>query len=223
MRTSIPPPIQLQPSSPFSLSPDGRYLAFTGAGPDGIIRIWVHSLDGNDERPVTGTEKVSIAPPFWSPDSRFIAYGVSGQLWKVSISGGAPQPLCQLQSAVGGAWNDDGVIVVGNSRGGLMKCSASGGAPDPSPSRPHRPRRGTRSTSSRRSFPTGSIFSTRGSSGPRRRNPAYSWDRSLSIPPAERDQTGHDRFWRGLRTEPAFDSGTHPLRARWRPLRAAIR
>ena len=133
MRTSIPPPIQLQPSSPFSLSPDGRYLAFTGAGPDGIIRIWVHSLDGNDERPVTGTEKVSIAPPFWSPDSRFIAYGVSGQLWKVSISGGAPQPLCQLQSAVGGAWNDDGVIVVGNSRGGLMKCSASGGAPDPVP------------------------------------------------------------------------------------------
>ena len=131
MRTSIPLPIQLQPSSPFSLSPDGRYLAFTGSGPDGVIRIWVHSLDGNDERPVSGTEKVSIAPPFWSPDSRFIAYGVSGQLWKVSISGGAPQPLCQLQSAVGGAWNDDDVIVVGNARGGLMKCSASGGAPDP--------------------------------------------------------------------------------------------
>jgi DNA-binding winged helix-turn-helix (wHTH) protein/WD40 repeat protein len=125
----IPVPIELIESNPFSISPDGRYLAFTGAGTDGIVRLWVRSLNALDARRVSGTDsKVSNIPPFWSPDSGFIAYDAGGQLMKVSVSGGAPQVVCQLKGpAVGGAWYDD-VMLVGNAAGGLIKCPASGGA-----------------------------------------------------------------------------------------------
>ena len=129
VKSSLVPPIQLLESNSFSLSPDGRYLAIPGAGPDGVVKIWILSLDGRDPRPVSGTETVSIAPPFWSPDSAFIAYDQVGQLMKVSISGGAPQPVCRHPGlAVGGTWNDHDVIVVGTTTGGLMRCLAAGGA-----------------------------------------------------------------------------------------------
>jgi eukaryotic-like serine/threonine-protein kinase len=128
-RFQIPVPIQLMEANPFSISPDGRYLAFPGAGTDGIVRLWVRSLDALDARPLSGTDsKATYLPPFWSPDSTFIAYDAGGQLMKVSVSGGAPQVVCQLRGpAVGGSWHAD-VIVVGNVAGGLMKCPASGGA-----------------------------------------------------------------------------------------------
>jgi len=127
--SQIPLPVHLLWGNAFSLSPDGHYLTFPGAGPDGVVKLWLHSLDSMEVRPLPGTETVGIAPPFWSPNSAFIAYDRGGELMKVSISGGAPQPVCQLKGlAVGGAWNDDDVIVVGNARGGLGTCSASGGA-----------------------------------------------------------------------------------------------
>ena len=78
----IPLPIQLQPSSSFDSLSRRPLLAFTGAGPDGVIKIWVHSLDGKDERPVLGTEKVSIAPPFWSPDSGSLRTTLAGNCGK---------------------------------------------------------------------------------------------------------------------------------------------
>ena len=94
------------------------------------MKLWIDSLDGlRDPWPLSGTETTGIDPVFWSPDSKFVAYGRSGQLMKVGVSGGAPQPVCQLAGEpIGGAWNRDEVIVVGNTAGGLLKCAASGGA-----------------------------------------------------------------------------------------------
>src|SRR4029077_18346020 len=74
---------------------------------------------------------------FWSPDSRFIAFSSSGgyapgQLKKLDISGGPPQVLCDVPSAVpGGAWNQDGVIVMGTNVGALLRVSAAGGVATP--------------------------------------------------------------------------------------------
>jgi hypothetical protein len=51
-------------------------MAFEAPGPDGWALLWVRSLDALDARPLPGSEG-AIAGPFWSPDSRFLAFGVN--------------------------------------------------------------------------------------------------------------------------------------------------
>ena len=50
-------------------------------------------------------------PPFWSPDSRFVAYGHEGKLMKLDITGGAPQPICNAPLVIGGSWNRNQTII----------------------------------------------------------------------------------------------------------------
>jgi Tol biopolymer transport system component len=122
----------LAPSGVVSLSPDGRKLAFLAAGPDGVQRIWVRMLDSLEVRMLEGTQVPNSPPPFWSPDSRFIAFDTDGKLKKVDILGGAPQSICDDQNiAVGGSWNSDGVILFGSTTGGIMRVPASGGTAVP--------------------------------------------------------------------------------------------
>ena len=119
----------------FTLSPDGRKLAFSAVGSDGVARVWLRFMDSLEVRPLPGTETTPTAPPFfWSPDSRFIAYsGTDGKLRKADLVGSPPQALCDMigQNAPGGAWNRDGVIVFGSGRGPLTQVAASGGATAP--------------------------------------------------------------------------------------------
>ena len=87
-----------------------------------------------DVRPLPGTEiaiSTPAVPPFWSPDSRFIAFQAGdGKLKKLDISGGPPQTLCDLPGvAVGGSWNRAGDIIVGNTAGGLLRVRETGGVP----------------------------------------------------------------------------------------------
>ena len=55
----------------FAISPDGGGCVFAAAG-DGQTRLWLRALDASTARPLAGTEGASI--PFWSPDSRSIAF-----------------------------------------------------------------------------------------------------------------------------------------------------
>ncbi len=131
MRFHIPPTVNLATAGTFALSPDGRHLAFPAAGSDGVTRLWVHALDSLEARPLPGTEG-SGTPPFWSPDSRFIAFGTGGKLKKIDISGGPAQTLCDLAPIdIGGSWNRDGVIIFGSQPGPLMRVSAAGGIASP--------------------------------------------------------------------------------------------
>jgi Tol biopolymer transport system component len=67
---------------------------------------------------------------FWSPDSKYVAFGLGNQLKKMDISGGPAQTLCQISSAVGsGAWNRDGVILFGAVPGPIRRVSEAGGVP----------------------------------------------------------------------------------------------
>src|SRR6476661_5122969 len=97
----------------FTLSPDGRKLAFSATGPDGVPRIWIRSLDSLTAQPLPGSETgPALASLFWSPDSRFIAYQADGKLKKIDTAGGPAEALCDApDQVVGGAWNRDGVIV----------------------------------------------------------------------------------------------------------------
>jgi len=119
----------------FSLSPDGRTLALSAVGPDGIARVWVRSMNSLEVRVLPGTETTPNPPPFfWSPDSRFIAYSAQGaRLKAVDLAGSPPQTLCAMSgpNAPGGSWNGDGVIIFGSVNAGLTRVSATGGTTSP--------------------------------------------------------------------------------------------
>jgi eukaryotic-like serine/threonine-protein kinase len=111
-----------------SASPDGRKLVFTASGKDGL---WIRDFNSLDWRRLPGTE--GARSPFWSPDSRYVAFAVENQLKKIEVAGGPPQTLCTVSVSVGpGDWNRDGVIVFGsggiNAGGPLWKVSQAGGA-----------------------------------------------------------------------------------------------
>jgi Tol biopolymer transport system component/predicted Ser/Thr protein kinase len=119
VRFQIPAPENVALEAVFSLSPDGRKLAFKAAG-----RLWVHSLESGESRDLTAAEGV----PLWSPNGRFIAYPSQGKLMKIEAAGGPPQAVADLPSAWGGgAWNQDDAIVFG--AGELYRVPASGGVP----------------------------------------------------------------------------------------------
>ena len=115
-----------------SISPDGRWLVFQAIGPDNVSHLWLRALDSLEVKPLPGTDGYGNgAPPFWSPDSRYIAFARGGKLRKVDISGGPPQVICDASAAVGGAWNREGVLIFGNNSAGLMRCSIAGGPTAP--------------------------------------------------------------------------------------------
>jgi eukaryotic-like serine/threonine-protein kinase len=107
-----------------AFSPDGRKLAFTTSGPQ--RGVWIRDMEAVEPRHLAGTE--NAAALFWSPDSRFLAFGGGGQLKKIDVSGGPPQTLCEAGGVGMGSWSRDGVIIFGGSaQGPLRRVSASGG------------------------------------------------------------------------------------------------
>jgi eukaryotic-like serine/threonine-protein kinase len=128
IRFQIPLPERLIAVAALTLSPDGRNLAFIGTSADGKSRVWVRSLESLEARPLDGTEGV-ILFPFWSPDSRYVAFMAGSKLKKIDSTGGPALTICDAPSGViGGAWNREDKIIFG-SRNGLMGVSAAGGSP----------------------------------------------------------------------------------------------
>jgi eukaryotic-like serine/threonine-protein kinase len=120
------------------LSPDGRRIAFQARGSDGRNQLWVRSLDSIEARPLAGTEGVNNAS-FWSPDSQFLAFAMSGKLQKIDVSGSSVQTICDIPPPVkadgqpgtwrAGAWSRRGVIIFGANGTGLWRVSERGGPP----------------------------------------------------------------------------------------------
>src|SRR5579863_3721970 len=109
-----------------AFSPDGRKLAFTTTGRQS--GVWIRDLEALETRHLAGTE--NAAALFWSPDSRFLAFGGGGQLKKIEVSGGPPQTLCEAGGVGMGSWSRDGVIIFGGStQGPRRRVPAAGGVP----------------------------------------------------------------------------------------------
>src|ERR1700733_14813707 len=112
-----------------SLSPDGRKLAYVADGADGQSHLWIRSMDSLDSRPLPGTD--GAVSPFWSPDSRYIAFGVVNKLKRIDVLGGPVQTVCELQVPAGvGFWGQDGFMMVGNRGSGPglwrgLRCCAA--------------------------------------------------------------------------------------------------
>ena len=115
-----------------SVSPDGRKLAVVESGGGGNPRgLWIRDFSTLEWRRLPGTELAGS--PFWSPDSRYLAFAAGNQLKKIDITGGPPQTLCSMPVRIdgSGAWNRNGVIIFGSWGGGaggpLWKIAETGG------------------------------------------------------------------------------------------------
>lgn len=110
------------------ISPDGLMVAFVATDSLGKDRLWVRPIDSPTPMQLPGTENAYY--PFWSYDSKMIAYFADGKLKKIDAKGGPSFTICEAASGRGGAWNKDGIIVFAPSSGGpLYQVSSAGGTP----------------------------------------------------------------------------------------------
>ena len=70
--------------------------------------------------------------PFWSPDSRFVAF-FANKFKRIDVVGGAVQTIAKTSpaAAAGGTWNEQNIILF--SRGGsdgILRVAAGGGEPE---------------------------------------------------------------------------------------------
>ena len=108
------------------ISPDGLNLAYLAADTLGRRMIWVRPLNALAANPLPGTE--DAGRPFWSPDSRYLAYFIGNQLKKVAVAGGPPQLICETKGAADGSWGSSEVILFDGAAGdSLGQVSANGG------------------------------------------------------------------------------------------------
>ena len=136
IRSSILPPektafeIGGEDSGSLTISPDGRRITFVAKDPSGKKLLWLRPLDAVAARSIPGTEGATW--PFWSPDSRFIAFFAEGKLKKVDAAGGPPLTVCDAKRGRSGSWNRDGVILFSpDSTVAVDRVSAGGGAATP--------------------------------------------------------------------------------------------
>jgi eukaryotic-like serine/threonine-protein kinase len=126
-----------------ALSPDGRRLAFIAAK-DANRFLWLQAFDELSPQSVPGTE--GAYSPFWSPDSRYLAFFAQGKLKRLDMAGLSVQTICNLSEEIDtvGAWGRAGVILFNDqfndsrqslvtsaeqSSSAIYSVPATGGAP----------------------------------------------------------------------------------------------
>jgi eukaryotic-like serine/threonine-protein kinase len=129
IRFVIAPPENVSFLSTPGISPDGRFLCY-GASASGKTSLWVRPLDDLIARALPGTE--DAAHPFWSPDSKFVAFFTKGKLKKTAVSGGPIETLCDALDGRGGTWNQfDEILFTPKPSDALYRVPASGGTAMP--------------------------------------------------------------------------------------------
>ena len=117
-----------QGSNSGTISPDGRTLAFVSPDSDGKVLLWVRPVDSFIATALADTEGAAF--PFWSPDSRSLAFFTQTRLRRVAATGGPVQTVCPLSSTPrGGSWSERGVILFTTAGSAVMRVSAEGGEP----------------------------------------------------------------------------------------------
>jgi Tol biopolymer transport system component/tRNA A-37 threonylcarbamoyl transferase component Bud32 len=111
------------------ISPDGRQVALVAADSTRVTRLWLRSLDSFEFRALKGTE--GAGPPFWSPDSRSLAFQKGGAMHRLSLEDGAIQTIVTgVTTARGGDWSSGGeILYTPGSNTGIWRVPAAGGTP----------------------------------------------------------------------------------------------
>ena len=117
-----------------AVSPDGQQLVLCTYWKD-HYQLWLRSLDNLSLTALPGREGIGSFLPFWSPDSRSIAFFADGKLKRIDLGGSSgPEPaitLCNTRGGNGGTWSPEGVIVFAPPEGGLNRVPAVGGTVTP--------------------------------------------------------------------------------------------
>jgi serine/threonine protein kinase len=131
LRYQVPIPEHLTGFSNPQISPDGRMIAFLASDSTGTGSIWIQRLNALEPQPLPGTSDASR--PFWSPDSRHLAYFTAqGKLKKVNVSGGPPQTIGEHPGGSDGSWGAGGIILFdASATDSIMSIPAKGGVPSP--------------------------------------------------------------------------------------------
>lgn len=137
-RTNSSPPLRVSVSLPAGLrfsgyanaaiAPDGTSIVYAASDSTGSSHLWLRRLDALQASELPESEGAFY--PFWSPDSRSIAYFARGFLWTTSVGGGRTTRVCPAIAGRGGSWSADGVILFApTTEGPLFEVPASGGNP----------------------------------------------------------------------------------------------
>jgi serine/threonine protein kinase len=114
-------------NTPLAVSPDGRWLATSAGG----TNVGVRALPLDSVTPQLLIRENVVFQPFWSPDSRSIAFFEDGKLKRADITGGPAQIICDTPTPISaGTWNNDGVILFPGA-GLIQRVLAAGGQPMP--------------------------------------------------------------------------------------------
>ena len=90
------------------ISPDGRLVVFS-AILDGKSQLYLRSIRKLSLDALPGTDGATF--PFWSPDSRSIAFFMGDKLKRLDVGGGPAVNVADAPQARGGAWSGSGVIL----------------------------------------------------------------------------------------------------------------
>ena len=119
-----------------AISPDGRRIAFSRPGSEGLRRIFVASLDAPAQARQVSHDETGFwdhDSPAWSPDGRFLCFRDLGNLWVVASDGGPSRALTEDGAGVEApSWSASGFIYFGSYREGtkaIWRIRASGGEP----------------------------------------------------------------------------------------------
>ncbi len=124
----LAPPLGARSIDELSISPDGRLLAMAADR-----RLWIRVIETGALTLIQHSE--GAGHPFWSPDSKSVAFFTSGRLKRVSASGGEPVDLASSFDPGRGAWwqnQNDGLIVYSPGTGvPLLQVAQGGGSARP--------------------------------------------------------------------------------------------
>jgi serine/threonine protein kinase/Tol biopolymer transport system component len=112
-----------------AISPDGSRLVFVALSTEGTRHLWMRRFDSVATRMLDGTD--GAHSPFWSPDSRSVAFFAQGRLKRIAEAGGSPQVVCESAGGGGGTWNREGIILFSGLDGPIWRVADTGGAAQP--------------------------------------------------------------------------------------------
>jgi serine/threonine protein kinase len=126
-------------SPQYAASPDGRYIAFVAnlaSSADAPNTVWIRPIGSLAAQRLENTEGANF--PFWSPDSKNVAFFAGGKLMRIPVAGGSPITICQAEDGEGGTWfkrgnstdpSDEMILFAPGPRSGIQRVAATGGVP----------------------------------------------------------------------------------------------
>jgi serine/threonine-protein kinase len=119
-------------ADPMAISPDGTRLVYVANNNSGRSHLYLRVLSEFETTAIPGTE--GAGGPFFSADGQWVGFFVIDELAlkKVSLTGGRPIKLCDLDGGSrGAAWGPDDMITFALiTHPGLYRISADGGTPE---------------------------------------------------------------------------------------------